>query len=454
MFGVSSFTRQCDGFSRRQILQAGGLGLFGLNLPSLLRAEAASKSDSKPMNCILLFAAGGMSNIDTFDLKPDAPVEYRGEFTPISSNVPGTQVCEYLPRMAQAMDKVCMIKSIVHGESGDHTAAMHYMLTGYPQRPDPTGQPVGSTIYPAFGSVIAKELGWRNNLPPNVLIGNKMSYVGAGYLSSKYDPLPVKADPNAKEFSVEDVSIPNEIGFDRTMRRRRMLDRLDGWQRQVESAMKSPNANPLAGGAVLDRSEFYRQAFDLITSPAAKKAFDLQSEPDALRDRYGRTREGQATLLARRLVESGVRFVTVGFLGWDTHVKNFISLKQPLLPTLDQAYSALLEDLSQRGMLDSTLVICAGEFGRTPGVNGGGGRDHYAPCNAVGFSGAGTAMGHTVGKTDSKCASVVGQSNSTLDYAATIYRLLGIDDSQEYHTEDGRPVLINAGGKPIESVIA
>ena len=143
MFGVSSFSRQCDGVSRRQILQAGGLGLFGLNLPSLLRAEAASKSSSKPMNCILLFTAGGMSNIDTFDLKPDAPVEYRGEFTPISSNVPGTQVCEYLPRMAQAMDKVCMIKSIVHGESGDHTAAMHYMLTGYPQRPDPTGQPVG-----------------------------------------------------------------------------------------------------------------------------------------------------------------------------------------------------------------------------------------------------------------------------------------------------------------------
>ncbi|MFM9960189.1 MAG: DUF1501 domain-containing protein [Planctomycetaceae bacterium] len=454
MFGVSSFSRQCDGVSRRQILQAGGLGLFGLNLPSLLRAEAAPQSDSKPMNCILLFTAGGMSNIDSFDLKPDAPVEYRGEFTPISSNVPGTQVCEHLPRMAQVMDKVCMIKSIVHGESGDHTAAMHYMLTGYPQRPDPTGQPVGSTIYPAFGSVIAKELGWRNSLPPNVLIGNKMSYVGAGYLSSKYDPLPIKADPNAKEFRVEDVSIPNEIGFDRTMRRRRMLDRLDGWQRQVESTLTRSASEAATGGAVLDRSEFYRQAFDLITSPAAKKAFDLQSESDAMRDRYGRTREGQATLLARRLVESGVRFVTVGFLGWDTHVKNFISLKHPLLPTLDQAYSALLEDLSQRGLLDSTLVICAGEFGRTPGVNGGAGRDHYAPCNAVGFSGAGTAMGHTVGKTDGKCASVVGQSNSTLDYAATIYRLLGIDDSQEYHTEDGRPVLINAGGKPIAGVIA
>jgi uncharacterized protein (DUF1501 family) len=279
-----------------------------------------------------------------------------------------------------------------------------------------------------------------------------MSYVGAGYLSSKFDPLTIASDPNAKEFRVEDVSIPNEVGVDRTMRRRRMLDRLDGWQRQIESAMKSPNAAAV-GGDVLDRSEFYRQAFDLITSPAAKQAFELQAEPDALRDRYGRTREGQATLLARRLVEAGVRFVTVGFNGWDTHDKNFVRLKQPLLPTLDQAWSALLEDLSQRGLLDSTLVICAGEFGRTPGVNGAAGRDHYAPCNAVGFSGAGTAMGHTIGKTDGKCTAVVGQSNSTLDYAATIFRLLGIDSSKEYHTEDGRPVQINAGGKPIEGVI-
>jgi hypothetical protein len=173
MFEVSSLVRQCDGISRRTVLKAGGLGLFGLSLPSLLRAEAAAKPETKPLNCILLFTAGGMSNIDTFDMKPDAPVEYRGEFTPISSNVPGTPVCEHLPRMAQVMDKVCLIKSIVHAESGDHTAAMHYMLTGYPQRPDPTGQPVGSTIYPAFGSVISKELGWRNNLPPTYSSGAK-----------------------------------------------------------------------------------------------------------------------------------------------------------------------------------------------------------------------------------------------------------------------------------------
>lgn len=455
MFELTHSTRNCGGVTRRAWLKVGGVSLFGLSLPKLLQAEASQPSGTrKDVSCILLWTDGGMSNIDTLDMKPDAPVEYRGEFSPISSNVPNTPVCELLPRMATVMDKVCLVKSIAHPESGDHTAATHYMLTGYPQRPDPTGQPVGSTIYPMFGSVVSKELGWKNNLPPNVQIAGRLAYSGAGYLGSKYDPLIIKNDPNSKEFRVEDVSIPNEVGFERTMRRRRMLDRLDAWQKQVEAAAKSPTSQPQASGAVLDRSEFYQQAFNLITSPAAKQAFELQAEPDAVRDRYGRTREGQATLLARRLVEAGVRFVTIGFGGWDTHDKNFIRLRNPLLPTLDQAWSALLEDLSQRGLLNSTLVICAGEFGRTPTVNGAAGRDHYAPCNAVGLSGAGVAMGHTVGKTDAKCTQVVGQTNSTLDYAATIYRILGIDVTKEYITNDGRPALINSGGQPIAGVIA
>ena len=222
-----------------------------------------------------------------------------------------------------------------------------------------------------------------------------------------------------------------------------MLTRLDAWQKKLELR-----------GAVQARREFYRQAFDLITSPAAKQAFRIDQEPAKLRDRYGRNREGQSTLLARRLIESGVRFASVAFGGWDTHDKNFERLKKPLLPTLDQAWSALLEDLSDRGLLDTTLVICAGEFGRTPKVNGAAGRDHFAPCNAVGFSGAGTAMGTVVGKTSSRCEHVVGQRNTTLDYAATIFEILGIDGSREFHTEDGRPVLINNGGKPIQGVIA
>ncbi len=445
MFDIPYLSRTCDGLSRRSLLTIGSMSLFGLSLPRLLESRARAESTvPKDVNCILLWTEGGMSNIDTLDMKPEAPVEYRGEFQPISTNVPGTIVCEHMPRMAQAMDKVCVLKTIVHAESGDHAAAQHYMLTGHPQRPDPTGQPVGATIHPAMSSVVAREKGWRNGLPPAVLFGGKTTYSGAGYMGSKYDPLSIRSDPNAKDFQIEDVSIPQQIGHDRTMRRRKMLDRLDAWQRDVETK----------GSAVLDRQEFYRQAFELVTAPAAKKAFALHEEPDAVRDRYGRTREGQAALLARRLVESGVRFVTVGHGGWDTHDKNFTRLKSPLLPTLDQAWSALLADLSERGMLDTTLVICAGEFGRTPGVNGASGRDHYAPCNAVGLSGAGTAMGTTVGATDSKCSQVVGQRNSTLDYAATIYRILGIDGNREYLTNDGRPVSITNGGMPIRQVFA
>lgn len=433
--------QNCDGRSRRDFLTVGGLSLFGLSLSKLLEARDA-RSSPKDVSCILLWTDGGMSNLDTLDMKPEAPVEFRGEFQPIQSNVTEMPICEHLPMMSRSMDKVCVVKSIAHKESGDHAAATHYMLTGYPQRPDPTGQPSGTTIFPAFGSVVAREQGWKNAMPPTVKIGGGMPYSGAGYLGTAFDPLVIGSDPNAANFKVRNVSVA-ESRQPRTLRRQRMLQRLDRWQLQKELT-----------GAIDAKGEFYRQAFDLITSPAAKKAFRIDEEPTQLRDRYGRTREGQATLLARRLVESGVRFVSVAFGGWDTHDKNFERLKKPLLPTLDQAWSALLADLSDRGLLDSTLVICAGEFGRTPKVNGAAGRDHYAPCNAIGFSGAGTAMGTVVGRTDSRCERVVGQTNTTLDYAATVFEILGIDGSKEYHTEDGRPVMLNNGGKPIAGVIA
>ena len=442
MFEFQRRMPNCDGPSRRMFLKVGGLSLFGLSLPRLLAAREAAIG-GKDINCILLWTDGGMSNIDTLDMKPDAPVEFRGEFQPIASNVPEMPVCEHLPMMSRMIDKVCGVKSSAHPESGDHAAATHYMLTGYPQRPDPTAQPTGSTIYPMFGSVVSHEKGWKNAIPPSVKIGGGMVYSGAGYLGSAFDPLTIRADPNAANFQIRDVSVGNEANQKRALRRQNMLARLDAWQKKLELR-----------GAVQARREFYRQAFDLITSPAAKQAFRIDQEPAKLRDRYGRNREGQSTLLARRLIESGVRFASVAFGGWDTHDKNFERLKKPLLPTLDQAWSALLEDLDDRGLLDTTLVICAGEFGRTPKVNGAAGRDHFAPCNAVGFSGAGTAMGTVVGKTSSRCEHVVGQRNTTLDYAATIFEILGIDGSRVFHTEDGRPVLINNGGKPIQGVIA
>ena len=445
MFQLTQPSRNCEGLSRRAWLQVGSLGLFGMSLPKLLQAEQPQPAVArKDTNFILLWTSGGLSNIDTLDMKPEAPVEYRGEFKPIATNLPGLSVCEHLPLMSQQMDKVCQVRTIAHGGT-QHSEATHWMLTGYPQVPDVNGAPVGSTVYPCFGSVVSKELGWKNGLPPYVQCApNPMGYSGGGYLGSAYNPLMVKRNPQDKDFSVDDVSIPSQVGAERTERRRRILDRLDDWQRKID---KSP-------GAVADRGEFYRQAYDLITSPVAKQAFDLSAEPDALRDRYGRTREGQATLLARRLVEAGVRFVAVDFGGYDTHDNNFIRLKDPLLPTLDKAWSALLADLSERGMLSNTVVLCAGEFGRTPRVNGAAGRDHWHLTNAIGFSGAGVRMGSIVGATDSKCERVVGREHSTLDYAATIFKLMGIDDTKEYISNDGRPIQINNGGRAIDEVFA
>lgn len=443
MMNFQKSMADCQGISRRTFLQVGSLPLFGLTLSEAL-AAGTSKRGGKDISCILLWTDGGMSNIDTFDMKPEAPVEYRGQFRSISTNLAGVQVCEHLPRMSQIMDKLCLVKSIAHTESGDHVAATHYMLTGYPQRPDTSGQPVGSTIYPAFGSLLSRQSGWMDGMPPNVQLGHRLNYGGAGYMGSTYNPLAIVGDPNANDFRVEDVAISETMGVTRTARRQRMLSRLDAWQQQVERSK----------GPLLDRQQFYQQAFDLITSPKAKRAFKLDEEPAELRDRYGRNREGQSALLARRLIEAGVRFVTIATGGWDTHDNNFNRLEQKLLPTLDSAWSTLLIDLEQRGLLETTVVICAGEFGRTPRVNGAAGRDHYAPCNVVAFSGAGVRMGHTVGKTDSKCEQVVGRPDSTVDYAATIFKLLGIDGSREYRTEDGRPVLVNNGGQPIAEVLA
>jgi uncharacterized protein (DUF1501 family) len=438
--------RTCGGISRRSLLQIGGLSLCGLSLPRILAAQAASPTPRRELNCILLWMGGGVSNIDTFDMKPDAPAEYRGEFKPISTNLPGTFVCEHLPQMAQRMDKLCVLKSIAHTESGDHGAATHYMLTGYPQRPDPNGQPANSLVYPFYGSVVAREQGWRNSFPPAISLGAKASpYEGPGYIGSAYEPLVIKSDPNKPNFSVQDVTIPESIGVERTQRRRGILAELDRWQRQVDAT----------SGALLERNQFYAQAYDLITSPAAKKAFNISEESDKVRDRYGRNEQAQSALLARRLIEAGARFVTLNTGQWDTHQNNFNGLKDPTrLPGLDQYWSALLDDLAERGLLETTLVVWMGEFGRTPTINGAAGRDHWAPTNSICFSGAGIKMGITFGETDAICSEVSGIKHSTHDFAATIYHLLGIDSTKEYMTPDNRPVLINYHGQPIRQILA
>ncbi|MFO0805908.1 MAG: DUF1501 domain-containing protein [Gemmataceae bacterium] len=436
MFGPSF-----QSVDRRTFLRVGSVSTLGLGLPQALAAKAAHPAGTRDINVILLWMGGGASNIDTFDMKPDAPAEIRGEFKPVATNLPGVRVCEHLPLMSRRMDKVCTLLSVSHPESGDHVAAVHYMLSGYPQRPDPTGQPANSLIYPAFGSVVSKEKGWQNAMPPYVVLTGKAApYTGAGYLGTSYNPLTIKNDPGDPAFSVQDVTIPTAIGLDRTKRRQSMLETVDAWHKQTD-------------GTVGERGKFYRQAYDLVTSPAAKRAFNLKEESDKVRDRYGRTRHGQSALLARRLIESGVRFVSVETAWWDTHQDNFKLLKDSRLPDVDRWWSALLDDLDERGLLETTMVIWMGEFGRTPTVNGQAGRDHWGWANAICLSGAGIRMGSVVGKTDRKCERPAGTTHSTHDFAATVYRNLGIDGTKEYLTSDGRPILLNYHGTPIDGVL-
>ncbi|REJ82257.1 MAG: DUF1501 domain-containing protein [Planctomycetota bacterium] len=438
-------SRRCDGLSRRTFLRVGSLPFFGLGLAEALASRAVARDAQDELSCILLWCDGGISTVDTFDMKPAAPVEYRGEFKPISTSVPGLTVCEHLPQVARQMHRIGQCRTIEHTGS-QHAEACHFMLTGWPQVPDVNAQPVGSVVHPCYGSVVAEQLGWRNDLPPFVQLSRGgIKYHHAGYLGSALDPLKIPGDPNRDDFRVEDVSLPSGISSDRLTRRRSMIDQLDEFHRLTEQG----------AGDVAARNQFYQQAFDLVTSPAAKKAFQLAEESDQLRDRYGRHREGQATLLARRLVEAGVRFVTVEFNGYDTHDKNFIELRDPLLPKLDVAYSALLEDLDDRGRLENTLVICMGEFGRTPKVNGLAGRDHYPKVNSICFSGAGLKMdGFVHGRTSDKCEHVVGATNSTHDLAATIFQTLHVDHTKEYHNVDSRPILTTDNGRPINEMFA
>jgi hypothetical protein len=424
----------------------GSLPFFGLGLSQYLAARAeAAAAPAEDLSCILLWCDGGISTVDTFDMKPEAPLEYRGEFQPIATSVPGLTVCEHLPKVARQMHRIGQCRTIVHSGS-QHAEACHFMLTGWPQVPDVNAQPVGSVVHPCFGSVVAEQLKWRDGLPPFVQLSKGgIKYHHAGFLGSAFDALKIPSDPSAADFRIEDVSLPASITSDRLSRRRTMLEQLDEYHRLMDQE----------AGDVASRNQFYRQAFDLVTSPAAKKAFKIEEESAALRDRYGRHREGQSALLARRLVEAGVRFVTVEFNGYDTHDKNFVDLRDPLLPKLDAAYSALLEDLSNRGLLEKTLVICMGEFGRTPKVNGLAGRDHYPLVNSICFSGGGMKMdGFVHGRTSDKCEHVLGRTNTTHDLAATIYDALGVNHAKEYKNIDGRPILTTDNGRPIREMFA
>jgi hypothetical protein len=432
----------CNGVTRRDLIHVGAAGIFGmgLTLPQVLQAQARSAArgqTTRDISLIFLFLHGGLSTIDTWDLKPNAPVEFRGEFGPIQTNVTGIRVCEHLPRSARHMDKFSLIRSFRHHNS-DHGAADHYMFTGYfPVAGfNPTLSP--NNQRPSLGSVIARKLGPRRGVPPYVCLPKLHPSGGPAYLGSSVAPFVIDADPNAPNFSVPDIVPPPALAADRLDSRRDLLRQLDRFQQSVE---REANQNARAV------SDYQREAFNLMVSPAARRAFDLRAEPDRLRDEYGRNTLGQSCLMARRLVEAGVRCVTVDHSNWDTHDNNFATLRRELLPALDAGIAALFRDLADRGRLGNTLVLITGEFGRTPRINRNAGRDHWGPVFTVALGGGGIQGGRAIGTSDARAERPATNPHGPENLAATIYHLLGIDPTEEFHTPDGRPVaLVNNGG--------
>jgi hypothetical protein len=434
----------CDGLSRRDAIRLGAAGAFGFGwgLPQLLASETTQRA-SKEVSLIFVFLHGGLSTIDTFDLKPESPAEFRGEFSPIDTNVNGVRVCEHLSSVSKIMDKVALIRSFRHHNS-DHGPADHYMMTGYfPQSGfNPNLNP--NNQRPSHGSIIARKLGPKGSVPPYVCLPKIHPSFGSAYLGASAAPFGIDADPSSPTFSVPDIVPPISVNSSRLDDRKSLLSEVDRFQKSREV-----EANPSAKTVGV----FQQKAFELMTSPAAKKAFDIASESDKLRDQYGRNSLGQSCLMARRLVEAGVRCVSIDHSNWDTHDGNFVTLKKTLLPYLDSAMSTLFTDLSQRGMLDSTLVVITGEFGRTPRINKNAGRDHWGPAFTVILGGGGIQGGRVLGKSDARAEKPASDPYGPEDLAATMYHLMGINPKDEFHTPDGRPIALVNGGRVIQDLL-
>jgi uncharacterized protein (DUF1501 family) len=426
----------CDGLSRRDALRVGTAALFGsaVGLPRLL-ADGGSRDTS----LIFVFLHGGLSTIDTLDMKPDAPAEFRGEFNPTRTKVPGMDLCDLLPKLGQQADKVALVRSFRHHNS-DHGPADHYILTGYfPQAGfNPNLSP--NNQRPCVGSMVSRTLGPRGSVPAYVALPKLHPSGGPAYLGASHAPFVIDADPNAPNFTVPDLMPPAVVAADRLTDRRALLDTVDRFHRAAEA-----RANPHAGAV----ATFRDRAFDLMTSPAAKRAFDIHAEPDRLRDEYGRTSLGQSCLMARRLGEAGVRCVTIDHSNWDTHDGNFSTLRTSLLPGFDSAISTLFRDLADRGRLDSTLVVVTGEFGRTPRINKNAGRDHWGPAFTVLLGGGGVRGGVVVGRSDARAERPATDPYGPEDLFATVFHQLGIDPRTEFHTPDGRPVAAVNNGRLI-----
>lgn len=436
--------RGCDRIARRHALRLGASGLIGgMTLPRLLelQAKAGTPREAKAKSCIFLFLEGGPPHQDMWDPKPEAPEEIRGPFRPIRTNVPGTIVTDQLPLCANIANKYTILRSHSHRDNG-HTTGYHYVMTGYkPNFADGDNPVPNNDFYPSIGSVVSRELGPRGTLPAYINLPHPMAAGGPGFYGAEHAPFVIEADPSQPDFEVKDLSPPGQLSPERLGLRRKLLAGVDRLQRQRDQ------------GPANAMSTYYDKAFNLITSPEAKRAFDIRREPDQVRDAYGRNQFGQCALLARRLVEAGCRFVGVDAPGWDVHFNCFPSLRTDLIPYADRAFSTLITDLEQRGLLDETLVVMMGEMGRTPRVNAQAGRDHWSMAQTIIFAGGGTRPGQVIGATDEQAAAPITEPIGVSDLLATLSTLMGIDPTKTYYSPLGRPVPIVDGGKLIRELV-
>lgn len=442
----SSVDRGCDGIPRRHALRIGATGLLGgLSLPRLLELEAKAglKSGAKAKSCIFLFLEGGPPHQDMWDPKPDAPEEIRGPFRPIQTKVPGTIVTDQLPMCAKIADKYTILRSHSHRDNG-HSTGYHYVMTGRRANFADGDNPIPNNEYfPSVGSIVARELGPISSVPPYVNLPHPMGGGGPGFYGAEYAPFVIESDPTQPDFEVKDLTPIRGLSQGRIARRRQLLEAIEQLERRQETNR----------GPARTLSTYYDKAQRLITSPEAKQAFDIHAEPESVRERYGYTQLGQCALLARRLVEGGCRFVGVDAPGWDVHFNCFPSLKTDLIPYADRAFSALVTDLEDRGLLDETLVVMMGEMGRTPRVNAQAGRDHWSMAQTVIFAGGGTTPGQVIGATDSQAAAPTTEPIGVNDLLRTIHVLLGINPDRQYLGPLGRPVPLVDGGRVIHELI-
>ena len=421
--------------SRREFLYVGLVGGLGLTLGDFFRLRAEEvMQDAKAKALIHIFLPGGISPHESFDPKPFAPVEVRGPFGSIPTKLDGVFFNEFLKETAQIADKITVIRSMTHGEAAHERGTMS-MFTGY--KPSP------AITYPSMGSVVSHELGSRQDLPPYVCIPSQPNpYAGSGYLSNAYGPFSLGGDPTNEKFSVRDLTLSPDVDHERFKQRQNILAAVDAHFRDLEKS-----------DALDAMDSFYQRAYNLVSSPKAKEAFNLKAEPDALKDEYGRNAAGMRMLMARRLVEGGVRFASMVFGGWDHHV-NVKGGIEAELPKFDKAYAALIRDLDRRGMLDSTLVMVTTEFGRTPKINKDAGRDHWPRVFSVLLAGGGIKRGSVYGSSDPTGAEPDENPLSVEDFAMTIYKQLGIDGTKKLMSPGSRPIDIVRAGQVVQDLIA